>query len=74
MNRFSSTTETRTYRWECPICGTTRVAVYDATDGFRARNALRTHIRATDGCGHGPVHELPADLDEETLADYISQR
>jgi len=74
MNRFSSTAETRTYQWRCPICGTTRFGVYATSDGFRALNALRTHIRSTDGCGHGPIHELPDDLDCEELTDSICQR
>ena len=74
MDRSQSTTETRTYRWECPICGMSRLGVYAAADGYRALNALRTHIRSTDGCGHGSTHELPADLDSETLTDWIYQR
>jgi len=74
MGRSSPPTETRTYRWECPICGVSRLGVYDATDGYRALNALRTHIRSTDGCGHGPTHEFPAGLDPETLTDAVYQR
>ncbi|ATW87966.1 hypothetical protein halTADL_1173 [Halohasta litchfieldiae] len=66
--------ETRTYRWQCPICGTSRLGVYDTTDGFRAVNALRTHIRATDDSAHGSTHQLPASLDAESLTDCISHR
>jgi len=74
MDRSQPTDETRTYLWQCPICETRRLAVYDVTDRFRAVNALRTHIQSTDGCGHGPVHELPADLDSEALANHVSLR
>ena len=74
MDRGQSTEATQTYRWQCPICETTRLAVYDVTDGFRAVNDLRTHIRSTDGCGHGPIHELPADFDPETLTKYVTRR
>ena len=72
MDRHQSTSQTRTFRWCCPICDTARFAVYETTDTYRAVNALRTHIRSTDGHGHGPIHELPASLDSETLAQYIS--
>lgn len=65
-------TGTQTYRWACPICGTSRLAVYDAADGFRAVNALRTHIRSTDGSGHGPVHTVPAGIDRTTLVACVS--
>lgn len=71
MDRGQSTNETRTYRWRCPICGIARLGVYDTADGFRAVNALRTHIQSTDEDGHGPVHQLPADLDSETLSEYV---
>lgn len=68
-----SRTETRTYRWCCPICESAQFAVYDTADTYRAVNALRTHIRSTDGDGHGPVHELPTDLDQERLDEYVSR-
>ena len=65
-------TGTQTYRWECPICGTSRLAVYDAADRFRAVNALRTHIQSTDGSGHGPVHAVPDGIGGVLLAACVT--
>lgn len=74
MATQQSTIETRTYLWQCPICGTSGLGVYEISDGFRAVNALRTHIRSTDGRGHGPIHALPTNLDPKTLSTQVSRR
>lgn len=59
-------------RWTCPFCGESRTSLV-AGGGRRegAMNSLRTHIRATDGNGHGPKHQYPMDPDSLALAEHV---
>lgn len=64
-------TETK-FKWTCPYCRKSRIIRYTGEEG-REENAvvaLRSHIAASDGDGHGPRNELPADL-ERTLFEYV---
>lgn len=61
-----------TYRWTCPICRETSAgASTEKTPRERAVNALLSHIRVLDGEGHGPAHQLPEELDRETLDQHV---
>ena len=56
------------YRWECPICEETNLGfAAEKTSREAALNALKSHVRAVDGDGHGPENRLPRDLDPEAL-------
>lgn len=48
------------YQWTCPVCGKSQTNQSGGESGERnAVNALRAHIVASDGDGHGPRHERP---------------
>lgn len=46
------------YRWTCPFCDTSRVNT--TTDEENAIIALRAHIQASDGDGHGSRNSFPS--------------
>lgn len=64
-----------TSRWTCPICGKSRVGIADTKDERmpiqQAKNALTSHILATEGDGHGSHHSMPDAFDIERLDDYV---
>lgn len=67
-------TETE-FKWTCPYCRKSRIIRYTEEEERKEENtvaALRSHITASDGDGHGPRNELPADL-ERTLFEYVSR-
>lgn len=54
------------YQWECPICGTSQASLSTADRGNiedHVRNDLLSHVRSTDGGGHGPEGDLPPGFD-----------
>ena len=57
------------FEWRCPVCSESRVNVTDNEKD--AVVALQIHIRASDGGGHGPVNDFPADVDASKLADRV---
>lgn len=60
------------FRWECPLCGMSRLnASDDESGGENALAAVRTHIVASDGAEHGPKNEYPADFNPGTLAKQV---
>lgn len=60
------------FRWTCPFCGTSRLnASGDESGRENALAALRTHIVASDGAGHGPRNEYPGAIDDVTLAEHV---
>lgn len=62
------------FRWTCPLCGKSNVnRVNDGSGKQNATAALRTHILATDGNGHGSRNEFPAEpgLDGLVLAEHV---
>lgn len=61
-------------RWTCPICGTSRFNRSDDGSGEqRAVAALRSHVLASGGAGHGPVNEYPEGFDPDTLPDHVTR-
>jgi hypothetical protein len=61
-----------TYRWICPICRATNIGVAGRKNAPQsAVDALRSHIRTSDGDGHGRKYELPGDIERESLFAYV---
>lgn len=59
------------FTWDCPFCGKSRTKRSTEEDGAEnAVTALRSHIISSDGGGHGPRNELPADS-ELPLLEYV---
>ena len=60
------------YRWTCPFCGTSRSnpAGEEADEG-NAVTALRSHVRASDGDGHGPSSAYPDGFDPATFDEHV---
>ena len=60
------------YRWNCPFCGTSRSnpAGVEADEG-NAVTAIRSHVLASAGEGHGPENAYPEGFDPTTLADHV---
>lgn len=62
------------FEWICPYCGKSRINRYTGEDEeegeANAVAALRSHIVVSDGDGHGPRNEVPADR-ERTLFEYV---
>lgn len=51
------------YRWTCPFCGTSRLNITTGEDGEgNAIAALRAHIYASAGDGHGPHNAFPSEF------------
>ena len=64
--------KTRRFRWTCPYCGTYRVKSASIKAGEQQSIiALRSHVIASEGDGHGPVSELPPDFEDLTLTDCV---
>lgn len=60
------------FRWECPICGMSRLNASEDESGERnAIAALRTHVIASDGADHGPKGEYPVGFDPRGLAGHV---
>ena len=59
----------RLHSWRCPVCGETKrsLAIQRGDPLEAAANNLRSHLRNTDGAGHGRVGQLPSDLDDGTV-------
>lgn len=62
------------FRWTCPYCGKSQLnrSAGDAGES-NAIAALRNHIVATAGKGHGPVDELPEGDDSSSLAAHVDE-
>ena len=59
------------FKWVCPYCRESKVEQYAVADGEGdALAALRSHIGAAAGDGHGPRDEMPEDT-ERTLFGYV---
>ena len=51
------------YRWTCPYCGTSRTTASTGEDGEKnAMAALRAHVHASVGDGHGPRNSFPPEF------------
>lgn len=65
------------HRWTCPFCDRSRVTSGDSEStersavADRAASALRAHVIAVAGNGHGPANASPADFDTESVGDYV---
>lgn len=59
--------------WRCPFCGTTSLN-RPARNNTGAEGALRSHIHASEGDGHGPRFAYPEDFDPTTVDDYLFAR
>lgn len=60
------------FRWTCPFCGLSRLN--PSGEGYGEQNAvtaLRAHVLASVGDGHGPRNELPDGFDEQSLSDHV---
>lgn len=57
--------------WACPFCDTMGLNQI-AGNNSGAQGALRSHIYATDGDGHGPEMAFPDGFDVTCLADYLN--
>lgn len=61
------------FEWDCPHCGKSRINQSGEEGGEEsAIAALRAHIMASDGEGHGPRNELPAD-GSVNLSDHVER-
>lgn len=59
------------YQWTCPVCGKSKTNQSGGeSEGRNAINALRAHIAASDGDGHGPRHAFP-DADALELSEHV---
>lgn len=58
------------FRWECPICGMTRVNTM-SRQGSTALQALKRHINGAEGDGHGPRDSYPDDIVIAQLHRYV---
>lgn len=62
------------FEWSCPFCGQSRLNVSeDGSGNENAVSALRSHILASEGSGHGAVNAYPPEFDPETLADHVDR-
>lgn len=63
------------FRWTCPVCGETQLntSSVDGEGRVNATNALRAHLIATEGDGHGPRNEYPSDFDPESIPKHITR-
>lgn len=60
------------YQWTCPYCGESRVNKLGDDGGKEgAIAALRTHIQASDGGGHGPRHSFPSE--SLTFSEFVAR-
>lgn len=62
------------HQWTCPICSETKMslATMDTMDvEEQAKNALISHVRTTDGGGHGRGGKYPPDFDPDALLGHI---
>lgn len=60
------------FEWTCPFCDQSRFNVSEDESGNEnAVSALRSHILASGGAGHGPVNAYPPEFDPESLADHV---
>lgn len=67
----SDTLTGRAFKWICPYCGESKISRYTETEGEgKAVASLRSHVVDSDGDGHGPRHEFPADR-ERVLLQYV---
>lgn len=61
-----------TFRGTCPVCDQSRrKPVFDGSGKETAITALRNHIMATDGEGHGPTNYYPPGFDPSTLSEHV---
>lgn len=56
------------YRWTCPICDQSRLNTSGEQNGV---SALRSHLLASGGAGHGPVNEYPVGFDPDALSEHV---
>ena len=60
------------YRWTCPFCGTSRSnPAGEEVDERNAITALRSHVLASDGDGHGPQNAYPEGFDPSSLGERV---
>lgn len=62
------------YEWECPICSQQKMSLTSqnrATLEGQAKNNLLSHIRVTDGGGHGKAGDLPPGFALDNALDWI---
>lgn len=70
--REGRSVESDGYRWTCPLCGLSRLNPSGEENGEEnAVTALRAHVLASVGDGHGPRSELPPEVDERRLTDHV---
>ena len=66
--------EQRLHRWRCPICDATKLSF--GTPGVDpvadAANNLRSHIRNSDGGGHGPLGTVPGWITARDIVEDVS--
>ena len=72
LDRAAGGADAECYRWTCPICGSSRAnpAGEEADEG-NAITALRSHVLASSGDGHGPPTAYPEGFDPSSLADRV---
>lgn len=58
------------YRWECPVCETSRVNRLSER-GRNALRALKAHVYLTEGGGHGEHGSYPEEIPEDALARFV---
>ena len=67
--------ERRLHRWRCPICGETKTSF--STPGRdtieEASNNLRSHVRTSDGQGHGPPGTVPDVIAPGDLDEHVTE-
>lgn len=63
------------YDWTCPICGDSNRSI---SEGHQTKamglNSLKSHIRATEGEGHGDARSIPDGLDSTALGEHLEIR
>lgn len=73
----SSTNRLPAHRWTCPFCDRSRLVSADSEEVDesavvnRAVAAVRGHIYASDGDGHGPRNVYPENFDPSSLDDFV---
>lgn len=62
------------YRWRCPICSATKagLSTMDTVDvEVQAKYALESHVRTSNGGGHGRHEQYPPDFDIDDVLGTI---
>ena len=71
-SRPNRDSEVRIYTWTCPICGASNVGTAKTENPMlEGEQAVKSHIRALSGNGHGPKYTVPKKWTANDLRNHI---